>query len=173
MRFPRTTAEPDALREMMGPDDVAATHAQGDSGWTNRPGPIACTAAPDSNRWMEADASLRPARLHGGSRGVFRQDALHDLMARRRGHRHHPVFTARLVAEPTNPADPQAVAVLIEGKIVGYLPKDAARRYCQLVAAQANGITCPAQLVGGTKAKPSIGVVLDFIEIDKLKIARM
>jgi hypothetical protein len=107
--------------------------------------------------------------VHGES---FHQEALRDLIAQRRGRR-HPVFTARLLAEPTNPVDPHAVAVLIDPVgIVGHLPKDTARRYCQLVAAHANGITCPAQLVGGTKAKPTIGVVLDFIAVDKLKTGR-
>jgi hypothetical protein len=98
----------------------------------------------------------------------FHQESLHRLMASSRS-----VFTAVLRAEPTNPVDPNAVLVTIEPVgAVGHLPRDVAKQYCRLVTAHHEGIRCPAQLVGGTETKPSIGVVLDFIDVDKMKAAQ-
>lgn len=45
-------------------------------------------------------------------------------------------FTVTLKAEPDNPVNPQAVAVLASGAKVGYLPPEIARHYCGTLATQ-------------------------------------
>jgi hypothetical protein len=73
-------------------------------------------------------------------------------------------FRATLMPEPTNPADPYAVAVSAEGAgQVGYLRRNDARAYAPVfVALEAHGCrggSCPAFLVGGEAGK-SYGVLL-------------
>jgi hypothetical protein len=63
--------------------------------------------------------------------------------------------------EPTNPYDLNAVVVLIEGRPVGYLPKAAAKEWQPMIlAAEAEGflVAGPAEILGGTKDKPSLGI---------------
>jgi hypothetical protein len=78
-----------------------------------------------------------------------------------------PVFLATLIAEPTNPYDPNAVVISIEpfGKI-GHLQREIAKRYSPLLIAAGGTAQCPAQLRGGTAEKPSIGVVLDAARVN-------
>lgn len=45
------------------------------------------------------------------------------------------VGTASLVRDPTNPHDPNAVKVVMNGRHLGFLPKDAARSYSPVIAA--------------------------------------
>ena len=59
----------------------------------------------------------------------FRQDALWSLVAVPRGSQVNRQVVATLVAEPDNEADPDAVAVYIEGQRVGYLSRSDAARY--------------------------------------------
>lgn len=64
----------------------------------------------------------------------------------------HRRTLARLVPQPENPADPDAIAVLIDGVEVGHLPRDLARRYGRLVAevTEAEGeAICEAEIRGG------------------------
>jgi hypothetical protein len=73
-------------------------------------------------------------------------------------------FRAALIREPTNPVDPQAIAVHASGVgLVGYLSREDARRYGDVVkAAEEQGfaaLSCPAMLSGGEAGK-SFGVVL-------------
>ncbi len=59
---------------------------------------------------------------------------------------------AQLVAERDNPFDPHAVAVLIDGRIVGHLPRETARAYRPLIdraIAAAGTATCLADIRGG------------------------
>ncbi len=63
--------------------------------------------------------------------------------------------------DPTNPYDPNAVVVLIEGETVGYLPRTTAPAWqAMILAAEAEGfiIAGPAEILGGTKDKPHFGV---------------
>lgn len=79
-------------------------------------------------------------------------------------------FTVKLVPEPSNPHDANAVAVVTEGDAkVGYLARDVAKSYQKHLLKQRAPVLCPARLTGGEPGKPSIGVVLDFIEVQKLK----
>lgn len=70
-----------------------------------------------------------------------------------------PWFIVRFTAEPHNPHDPNAVKVTAWGLLVGYLPKaraKKARKTLDIVGGQQVGI---AQLMGGTPAKPYLGVL--------------
>lgn len=71
---------------------------------------------------------------------------------------------ALLVREPQNPYDPNAVAVMIHGQVVGYLKRsDAADMKDALdsLAARGEFIACPAYFQGGTADKTNIGVVVE------------
>ncbi len=83
------------------------------------------------------------------------QDHLRQL-SRRRGD-----LEMVLRPDPTNPYDSNAVVVLIEGQIVGYLPRTTAPAWqAMILAAEAEGfiVAGPAEILGGTKDKPSFGV---------------
>lgn len=72
------------------------------------------------------------------------------------------VFEARLVPEPDNPYDGNAVAVCVNDGLakVGYLNRDVARNYQERLAQHGVPVVCPARLTGvGLR---TIGVVLDF-----------
>lgn len=60
---------------------------------------------------------------------------------------------ATLVLEDDNPYDDQAVAVLIDGRRIGYLARALARRYRADLAAGGGGtdlvVGCQAKIVGG------------------------
>lgn len=69
-----------------------------------------------------------------------------------------------LVAEPRNQYDPNAIAIYSPAGHVGYLSRDDAGEYQEVLAEvlkrgyQAGA--CRAHLVGGSTDKPSFGVVL-------------
>jgi hypothetical protein len=73
------------------------------------------------------------------------------------------VYRATLVREPQNAYDPNAVAVVIEPfGTVGYIGREVARKFAPIIdAAAPTPVQCPAQLRGGSPAKPFVGVVLD------------
>jgi hypothetical protein len=56
---------------------------------------------------------------------------------------------AMLVPEPDNPHDSNAVQVIIENRLVGYLARQHAIEYRQHLGAQAS--SCGAKIVGGWK----------------------
>ena len=90
------------------------------------------------------------------------QPALREVARRTR------VCEATLVAEPDNPFDANAVAVKIEGEVVGYVPRSHARRYQRRLLLLPEPMRCPAKLIGGTRDKPSIGVLLDQRAVERL-----
>ena len=74
--------------------------------------------------------------------------------------------------EPTNAVDPNAIRVVAEGAdTIGYLSREDAVHYAPVFALLARhnhvGI-CQARLTGGTGAKRSFGVLLDFRDRDEL-----
>ena len=78
------------------------------------------------------------------------QDALHAIAGSGDGETRFET-TAALVPEPSNPHDPNAVKVEIDGRLVGYLPRRAAIAYGPLVRAPAErGRTavCEAMVAG-------------------------
>jgi len=82
-------------------------------------------------------------------------------------------FAVRLTPDPTNQYDRNAVAVQTEdGMTIGHLPRHIARTYQPVLLAQPGVVRCWARLTGGAiEGKKSIGVVLDFIDVDELKQA--
>ncbi len=75
--------------------------------------------------------------------------------------------TAKIVSEPTNPHDPNAVQVFLDDLLVGYIDRvTAARIRKQLDRAGYNGIdaTCSAMIVGGFNLE--IGNVLYGVKLD-------
>jgi hypothetical protein len=70
-------------------------------------------------------------------------------------------FEIVLHAEPQNRYDRSAVAVTVDGHLVGYLGRDMAEQWQAMVlAAESEGftITGTAKLLGGTEDKPNLGV---------------
>ena len=78
------------------------------------------------------------------------------------------IHWAKLVPEPGNAFDTNAVMVEIDGQTVGYLSRGEARRYQRRLLPLAAPIEVPAKLIGGTRDKPSFGVVLDHREVEAL-----
>lgn len=74
---------------------------------------------------------------------------------------------ATLCLEDDNEHDKNAVAVKISGLAIGYLPRDAARKYRKI--ARKRGLPgeskCPAMIAGGTEGK-YYGVWLGIDELD-------
>ena len=89
----------------------------------------------------------------------FHQDVLRTLAVRLGS---DAIFSARLVPEPLNPHDANAVAVCVNDDLakIGYLARDVAEAYHAPLAQLGRPVTCPARL-SGVDGVP-IGVVLDF-----------
>lgn len=102
----------------------------------------------------------RPPRAARTVRGESHyQDALSDLCGGKIEGGHKFACEADLVPEPDNPHDPNAVAVFIQGRKVGYLPRQSARRFGKAAK------RCPAQIVGGWRdasGEGHFGVELDY-----------
>ena len=80
------------------------------------------------------------------------QAALAEICGGYARHGHDLACEAQLTPEPDNDHDPGAVAVMIQGHRVGYLPAERAASYlARLAAAGHEGatVTCPARIVGG------------------------
>jgi len=90
------------------------------------------------------------------------QDTLRPL-ANRLGH--DGVFVARLVPEPDNPYDNNAVAVCVDdsGATVGYLKREVAKNYHRRLVLHGSPVMCSAKLTG--VGLGTIGVVLDFEDV--------
>ena len=70
---------------------------------------------------------------------------------------------AALVPEPNNPHDPNAIAVQVEGRLVGYLSRADARAYRRLVDdAKPQLIACRARIAGREEGSetPNLGIFL-------------
>lgn len=70
---------------------------------------------------------------------------------------------AQFIPDPANPYDSNAVAVHMDGRIVGHLPRDVAAKMQGTVLQMAHAgatATCWAEILGGTPDKPSLGVML-------------
>ena len=90
------------------------------------------------------------------------QDALHEIA----GGQDRLETTAALVPEPTNPHDENAVRVEIDGKLVGYLPRQAAIDYGPLVkkpTERGRTAVCEAMIAGRGGV---LGVFLKLPELD-------
>jgi hypothetical protein len=96
-----------------------------------------------------------------------RQGALRDLAGARLAHEESVRFVVKLVLEPDNPVDPNAIKVCASegGAQLAYIPRGDAVTYRPILEALARkgyvGL-CRAKLIGGAPGKPSIGVQLDL-----------
>jgi len=80
------------------------------------------------------------------------QAALAHICGGRTEDGHNKIVQATLIHEDTNPHDNQAIRVDIEGRTVGYLSRENARQYRQMLQKAGHpGITatCSAVIVGG------------------------
>lgn len=79
---------------------------------------------------------------------------------------------ATLVCEPSNPYDPNAVAVTIDGRKVGHLNREQAAMVCKRLAARRSPCTVRAQVNGGwDRGKGDtghFGVVIWLPEVEQL-----
>jgi hypothetical protein len=86
------------------------------------------------------------------------------LSALKRLQRVSDSWPARLVREPHNPYDCNAIAVHIQGEIVGHVAREQAAELAHTLDAWARErvvVEFDAVLYGGTKDKPNIGVFLN------------
>ena len=76
------------------------------------------------------------------------QDALGRIVGghNREGHSHQ--CEATLIPEPTNPYDPQAIKVFIDGEPVGYIPNERTARLHKAMAGRGK-LRCKARIDGG------------------------
>ncbi|WP_051294447.1 HIRAN domain-containing protein [Gemmobacter nectariphilus] len=89
-----------------------------------------------------------------------RQDVLENIASQNRAR-----LYAVLRREPYNHHDPNAVAVDIDDRHVGYLPRADAEEFwadADYIGIGSDGAKVPAKLVGGTADAPTIGVQLDL-----------
>jgi hypothetical protein len=82
----------------------------------------------------------------------FYQDALDRICGGKDEDGHNKETSARLVPEPHNPHDKNAVAVCISGEVIGYLDKQRAKRYGDILHGSVIE-KCPALITGGWKRK--------------------
>jgi hypothetical protein len=78
------------------------------------------------------------------------QDALLDLSGRQGDEEIRVQKVALLVPEPDNPHDPDAIAVQIDGRLVGYLSRDENRRWLDVVTGHEVGADAMIAGRGGT-----------------------
>lgn len=74
-------------------------------------------------------------------------------------------FWVQLSPEPTNPHDKKAIAVLYNGLTLGYLSREEAREFHKVNAetlGEGRPIAATAKTIGGSREKPSFGILLDF-----------
>ncbi len=97
----------------------------------------------------------------------FHQDVLRAaLKTHGRG---ESVVVATLECEPQNKFDPNAVVVKIGEQPVGHLSRAVAKSFHVWVVASPTPVICKGTLNGGTRDKPSIGLVLDFSPVYMLR----
>jgi hypothetical protein len=107
---------------------------------------------------------------HGYTIGIvgesYRQTALRNLAGDQLREGKPVRFVATLTPEPENAYDANAVRINADGgEHLGYLSREDALAYRDVlssVSGQGALAVCQAKLIGGTNAKPSIGVMLDL-----------
>ena len=99
--------------------------------------------------------------VHGES---YRQPTIAQTAKIARNEGGERVFRAILVPEPGNQYDSNAIAIYSDAGQVGYLPRDVAPEFGPVFEAiESQGCragVCTGVLTGGTRDKPSYGVVL-------------
>jgi hypothetical protein len=80
------------------------------------------------------------------------QDALDDLCGGKCEDGHSLRVVAQLCFQEDNPYDPDAVVVLVDRQVVGYIPRTQAKRFRSEILRinpQERPVTCEARIVGG------------------------
>lgn len=97
------------------------------------------------------------------------QPAISSVVGGRNADGHRAIVTAVLVLEDSNKYDKKAVAVMIEGKLCGYLDRETARSYRKQIAKAGHpksNLSCQAMIVGGWDRGPEdkgfFGVKIDL-----------
>jgi HIRAN domain len=86
------------------------------------------------------------------------QDALLDLTGGRAGDEEIRVQKVALfVPEPDNPHDPNAIAITIDGRLVGYLSRDENQRWLDVVSGHEVGAEA---MIAGRQGTTGLGVFL-------------
>jgi hypothetical protein len=85
------------------------------------------------------------------------QEALLELAPREADEEVRVEKIATLVPEPDNPHDPDAIAVTIDGRLVGYLSRDENRRWRDVVSGHSIGAEA---MIAGRGGTTGLGVFL-------------
>jgi hypothetical protein len=85
------------------------------------------------------------------------QDALLELSGRESDEEIRVDKVAIFVPEPDNPHDPNAIAIAIEGRLVGYLSRDENRRWLDVVSGREVGAEA---MIAGRGGTTGLGVFL-------------
>ena len=85
------------------------------------------------------------------------QDALLELSGREADEEIRVAKIALFVPEPDNPHDPNAIAIHIDGKLVGYLSRDENKRWLDVVAGHRIGAEA---MIAGRGGTTGLGVFL-------------
>jgi hypothetical protein len=85
------------------------------------------------------------------------QDALLRLTGRQADEQVRVDKIAVFAPEPDNPHDPNAIAIHIDGELVGYLSRDENKRWGDVVAG--GGVACQA-MIAGREGTTGLGVFL-------------
>lgn len=85
------------------------------------------------------------------------QDALLDLSGREADEEVRVEKIALFVPEPENPHDPNAIAIKIDGRLVGYLSRDENKRWLDVVTAAEVGAEA---MIAGRAGVDVLGVFL-------------
>lgn len=97
--------------------------------------------------WVQGDVEVKVA---GTS---FHQSEIEAIAGEKTAEGHFDEHSAILMPEPTNPADPNAVQVTINGELVGYLPKHLGRIWQPLLfligKKYGRVVACQAIITGG------------------------
>ena len=116
------------------------------------------------------------AYLHPGDEDLevvgesYRQDALWSMCSSTPGDRVRHEVVALLLPEPQNPHDPNAIAVHIDGGLVGYLARDTAVQYgpglLALMARCGGHVALPGWVVGGGYREDGLGMLGVWLQHD-------
>ncbi|HYV14581.1 MAG TPA: HIRAN domain-containing protein [Conexibacter sp.] len=100
----------------------------------------------------------------------YRQDDLWHLVGGFSADRIRRDVSAVLVPEPENKHDPNAIKVLIDGRLVGYLSREDAVIYLpgllRLMAVHSSPIALSGQIVGGGQREDGMGMLGVFLDHD-------
>lgn len=100
----------------------------------------------------------------------YRQDTLWSICSSAPGDRVRHEVVALLVPDPQNPHDPNAIAVHVDGGLVGYLARDTAVQYgpgLHALMARCDGqVALPGWVVGGGYRDDRLGMLGVWLEHD-------